>query len=180
MVLLLWHQFVLLWHQVTMVASQQHWYQILVQFDKTIVLPRKLATGSKDDYLFCYCRPLVGILFEVLKIKVRHTKRIVAHIVRDVYHIESIVSYRYHKTDTGIISKWQINDTFNNTFMIILIRIELLWHKIVFFFFLLNVCFVFHFYIIWKIIGPWIVLYCKLSIPKGQKEKINSLVTFYS
>ncbi len=35
---------------------------------------------------------------------------------RNVYHIESIVSYRYQKTDTGIVSKWQINDTFNDTF----------------------------------------------------------------
>ncbi len=34
--------------------------------------------------------------------------------IRDVYHIESIVSYRYHKTDTGIVSKWQIAETFNN------------------------------------------------------------------
>ncbi len=37
-------------------------------------------------------------------------------MIRDVYRIESIVSYRYHKTDTGIVSKWQINDTFNDTF----------------------------------------------------------------
>ncbi len=43
-----------------MVASEQHLYQ-------TIVLPRKLATGSIHDYLFGYC-PLVGILFEVLRI----------------------------------------------------------------------------------------------------------------
>ncbi len=43
-----------------MVASEQHLYQ-------TIVLPRTLATGSIHDYLFCYC-PLVGILFEVLRI----------------------------------------------------------------------------------------------------------------
>ncbi len=43
-----------------MVASEQNLYQ-------TIVLPRKLATGSIHDYLFCYC-PLVGILFEVLRI----------------------------------------------------------------------------------------------------------------
>ncbi len=34
----------------------------------------------------------------------------------DVYRIKSIVSYQYHKTDTGIISKWQINDPFNDTF----------------------------------------------------------------
>ncbi len=27
----------------------------------------------------------------------------------------SKVSYRYYKTDTSIVSKWQINDTFNDT-----------------------------------------------------------------
>ncbi len=43
-----------------MVASEFFLYQ-------TILLPRKLATGSIHDYLFCYC-PLVGILFEVLRI----------------------------------------------------------------------------------------------------------------
>ncbi len=51
----------------TIVTSRQHLYQTIVQVDKTIVLPRKLATGSIHDYLFCYC-PLVGILFEVLRI----------------------------------------------------------------------------------------------------------------
>ncbi len=50
-----------------MVAPEQHLYQTIVQFDKTIVLLRKLATGSIHDYLFCYC-PLVDILFEVLRI----------------------------------------------------------------------------------------------------------------
>ncbi len=50
-----------------MVASEHHLYQIIVQFDKTIVLPRNLATRSIHDYLFCYC-PLVDILFEVLRI----------------------------------------------------------------------------------------------------------------
>ncbi len=59
MVLLLWHQIALLWHQFTIVASK-HLYQ-------TIVLSRKLATGSIHDYFFRYC-PLVGILFEVLRI----------------------------------------------------------------------------------------------------------------
>ncbi len=45
---------------LTMVALEQHLYQ-------TIVLPRKLGTGSTHDYLFCYC-PLEGMLFEVLRI----------------------------------------------------------------------------------------------------------------
>ncbi len=60
MVLLLWCQIVLLWHQVTMVESEQHLYQ-------TVILPRKLITGSIHDYLLCYCL-IAGILFEVLRI----------------------------------------------------------------------------------------------------------------
>ncbi len=50
-----------------MVASEQHLFKTIVQFDKTIVLPRKCTTGSIHDYLFCYC-PLVGTPFEVLRI----------------------------------------------------------------------------------------------------------------
>ncbi len=61
MVVLLWCQIVLLWHQVTMVASDQHLYQI-------IVLPRKLATWSIHDYHCFATAPLVGILFMVLRI----------------------------------------------------------------------------------------------------------------
>ncbi len=34
---------------------------------------------------------------------------------RNVYLIKSIRLYRYHKID--IVSKWQINDTFNDIFM---------------------------------------------------------------
>ncbi len=49
-------------YDVTMVTVEQHLYQ-------TIVLPRKLTTGGIHDYLVCYC-PLVGILFEVLRIVV--------------------------------------------------------------------------------------------------------------
>ncbi len=33
----------------------------------TIEVPLQLSPGSKHDHLFCYC-PLVGILFEVLRI----------------------------------------------------------------------------------------------------------------
>ncbi len=83
----LWHQFVQLWHQVTMVASEQHLYQ-------TIVLPRKLAIGSIHDYLFCY-GPLVGILFEVLRIEdgnracvwCRALYRSILFILSDTIHI---------------------------------------------------------------------------------------------
>ncbi len=50
-----------------MVASE-HLYQTIVQVDKiTVVLSRKLATGSICYYIFGYY-PLVGILLEVLRI----------------------------------------------------------------------------------------------------------------
>ncbi len=66
-------------------------------------------------------------------------------LTRDVYYIESIVSYHYHKTDTGIVSKWQINDTFNDTFYddINKDRASLTQKMIDFLIFLLNACFVF-------------------------------------
>ncbi len=51
----------------TIVTSEQHLYPTIVQFDKTVLVPRKLATGNIHDYIFCYC-PVVGILFEVLRI----------------------------------------------------------------------------------------------------------------
>ncbi len=59
---------ILLTSDSAIVTSEQCLYQTIVQFDKTIVLPRKLATGNIHDYLSSYC-PLVGILFEVLRIK---------------------------------------------------------------------------------------------------------------
>ncbi len=37
---------------LTIVASEQHLYQTIVQFDKTIVFPRKLASGSIHAYFF--------------------------------------------------------------------------------------------------------------------------------
>ncbi len=51
----------------TIVTSEQHLYQTIIQFDETIVLPRKLATGNIHDYLFGTA-PIVGILFEILRI----------------------------------------------------------------------------------------------------------------
>ncbi len=61
------HGYTIVTSDSIIVTSEQHLYQTIVQFDKTIVLPRKLATGNIHDYLFCHC-PLVGILFEVLRI----------------------------------------------------------------------------------------------------------------
>ncbi len=49
-----------------MLASGQHLYQTIVEFDK-IVLPRKLASRGIHDYHF-FLMPLVGIVFEVLRI----------------------------------------------------------------------------------------------------------------
>ncbi len=53
-----------------MVASEQHLYQ-------TIVLPRKLATGSIHDFF-----PLVGILFEILRIGLT-TLATLTHMLND-------------------------------------------------------------------------------------------------
>ncbi len=48
------------------------WYKCcshvtIVQPDVTMAVPWQLSTGSKHDYFFCDC-PLVGILFELLRI----------------------------------------------------------------------------------------------------------------
>ncbi len=51
-----------------MVAPEQHLYQ-------TIALSRKLATGSKHDYLFAI--PPSGILFEVLRIADMHVRLVI-------------------------------------------------------------------------------------------------------
>ncbi len=59
------------------IVTSEHLYQTIVQFDETIVLPRTLATGNIHDYLFCYC-PLVGILFEVVRITIP---------IRDIIHL---------------------------------------------------------------------------------------------
>ncbi len=91
-------------------------------------------------------------------------------VYRDVYRIESIVSYRYHKTDTGIISKWQINDTFNDTFYDGINKDSPgLTQKWIIFIIKCIFCFSFLHHL--DNYGPWILLYCMLSIPKGQKEK---------
>ncbi len=94
---------------------------------------------------------------------------------RDVYRIENIVSYLYHKTDTGIISKWQINDTF-----IILIRIELVWDKNNWFFFLLNACFVFSFLHHLENYGHWIVLkyYTESWVYQKEKSELFGYILF--
>ncbi len=98
---------------------------------------------------------------------------------RDVYRIESIVSYRYHKTDTGIVSKWQINNTFNNTFYddINKNRASLTQKWMIFLF--LNACFVFHFYIIWKIMVPECYYTVCWVYQKAKRKKVNFLMVWY-
>ncbi len=73
-----------------MAASELHVYPTIAQFDKTIVLPRKLATGSIHDYMFCYC-PLVGILFEVLRITQHKVYRRLHYTVNKINEICVIV-----------------------------------------------------------------------------------------
>ncbi len=59
---------VILLFDINVILMLPWWPDVtIVQSDVTIVVPWQLSTGSKHDYLFCYC-PLVGILFEVLRI----------------------------------------------------------------------------------------------------------------
>ncbi len=66
------------------VALRLPWWPdvTIVQSDITIIVPWQLSTGSKHDYLFCYC-PLVGILFEVLRIRLLNLRQSVQamHII---------------------------------------------------------------------------------------------------
>ncbi len=60
---------VILLFDINVVLMLPWWPDVtIVQSDVTIVVPWQLSTGSKHDYLICYC-PLVGILFKVLRIK---------------------------------------------------------------------------------------------------------------
>ncbi len=59
---------VILLFDINAVLMLPWWSDVtIVQSDVTIVVSWQLSTGSKHDYLFRYC-PLVGILFEVLRI----------------------------------------------------------------------------------------------------------------
>ncbi len=97
---------------------------------------------------------------------------------RDVYHIESILSYRYHKTGTGIVSKWKINVTFNDTFYDDINKDRAsLTQKWMIFFIKCMFCFSFLHHL--ENYGPWILLYCMLSIPKVKRKKVNVLMVWY-
>ncbi len=68
-VILLFCQIVLLF-DINVVLMLPWWPDVtIVQSNVTIVVPCQLSIASIHDYLFCYC-PLVGILFEVLRIGV--------------------------------------------------------------------------------------------------------------
>ncbi len=60
----------------------------------------------------------------------------------------------------------------------ILIMIELGWHKNEWFI-LLNACFVFHFYIIWKIMAPEYYYTVCWVYQKAQRKKVNFLMVWY-
>ncbi len=61
---------VVLLFDINVVQMLPWWPDVtIIQSDVTIIVPWQLSTGNKHDYLFCYC-PLVGILFEVLRIKI--------------------------------------------------------------------------------------------------------------
>ncbi len=59
---------VILLFDINVVLMLPWWPDItIVQSDATIIVPWQLSTGSKHDYLFLLL-PVVGILFEVLRI----------------------------------------------------------------------------------------------------------------
>ncbi len=91
-------------------------------------------------------------------------------VYRDVYRIESIVSYRYHKTDTGIVSKWQINDTFNDTFYDGINKDSLTQKWIIF---LIKCIFCFDFFIIWKIMVPEYYYTVCWVYQKAKRKKVE-------
>ncbi len=93
---------------------------------------------------------------------------------RDVYRIESIISVSWY----WYLSKWQINDTFNATFYYDINKDRASLTKKWMIFYLLNRCFVFIFLHHLENYGPWILLYCMLSIPKGKKLIFNGLVSY--
>ncbi len=99
---------------------------------------------------------------------------------RDVYHIGSIVSYQYHKTDTSMISKWQINDTFNDTFYDDINKDRAsLTQKWMIFFYLIDVLFFIFtsFGKLWSL--NTVILYAEYTKrPKGKKWIFNGLVSY--
>ncbi len=101
------------------------------------------------------------------------------HRCRDVYHIESIVSYQYHKTDTGIVLKWHINETFNITFYDDINKDRASLTQKWMIFILLNTCFVFHFYIIWKIMVPAYYYTVCWVYQKAKRKKVNFLMAWH-
>ncbi len=94
------------------------------------------------------------------------------HIGRDVYHIESIISYRYHKTDTSIVSKWQINDTFNDDINKDWASFTQKW----IIYFLLNACFVFILILFWKL---WSLNTVCWVYKKAKRKKVKFLMVWY-
>ncbi len=99
-------------------------------------------------------------------------------VCRDVYYIESIISFRYFKTDTSIVSKWQINDTFNDTFYDYINKDRAsLTHKWMIFF--IKCMFCFHFYTIWKIIFPEYYYTVCWVYQKAKRRKVNFLMVWY-
>ncbi len=77
-----------------MVASE-HLYQ-------TVVLTRKITTGSIHDYLFCYC-PLLGILFEVLRIDCLHQNGSTVELF--ILVLGGFIKYVYMKNNYIITNK---------------------------------------------------------------------------
>ncbi len=94
-----------------------------------------------------------------------------------MYYIKSIVLDQYHKTDTGIISKWQINNTFSDTFYDDINK-DRVWHKNEWFF---LIKFIFCFSLSHHLEKLWslniIILYAEYT--KRSKGKSEFLKVWY-
>ncbi len=92
------------WHDVTIVPS-----------DITIVVPWQLSTGSKHDYLFCYC-PLVGSIWGTemtLQCFMAHFNIILTSKMSSMF----IAFCR-----TWNFENWTTNKDFRSMFMIFLVK----------------------------------------------------------
>ncbi len=96
------------------VASEQHLYQTLVQCDKTIVLPRKLATGRIDDYIFC--QMFVSLTKNKIEPRCRYIP--VLNIV-DYIHYASIPKVREIKAYTMTTYNIMLGHSILSTFYIV-------------------------------------------------------------
>ncbi len=104
------------------------WYNccsdaIIVPYDVTIIVRWQLSTKSEHDYLFCFC-PLVGILFEVLRIlcEVTHhlqwtySNTLIASPLPD-----NVYECSYYMQIISFLTTLIIRETYHNPFLNIIL-----------------------------------------------------------